>query len=452
MRSRRRLRSLVLLSIGAAGVFACTGTDEIAPSSGADASANDADATARRDGSTNGSTDASSDASEDVDATPPPTETSACIAYVTAYCERSAECGAGSSLAQCLQNAALCPEYFFAAGSTRTIEGMLACADTLRTQSCDERNAGIQPDCVAAGTLEAGEPCLSPAQCESQVCQGLHPGKSCGRCADTFAPNEACNANATKVCPKNETCSGGKCTPIVLPTSLPAGSKCTASSRCAEGTSCLAPLPNAKEGTCATLPAAGTSCTFVVGQTNPPWCAAPSYCKMSSKTQGTCTAPGKAGDACGTFTGSDVGATYATCEKDVYCRLDDGKPNGKCAAFVALGGTCTSKDACGSNGYCKLDAPDSGTCHAFAQLDETCGPVSTPANYTIVCAPGTLCQGVCRPPPGGRGADCVAPNSSCYSVLSCVDGTCEPIDEATCTADAGAPKDAGADGGDGGKK
>lgn len=447
MHARRWLRSLFALSVGAAS--ACTGTDADAPSDGADASTPEAGATAAADGSTKAPTDGATGSDADVDATPPPTETSACVAYVTAFCERGAEC-MGQDLGTCLQNAALCPEYFFAPGSTRTIESMLACAAVLRTQSCDERSVGIQPDCVAPGTLEAGEPCISPAQCASQACLGLHPGTKCGRCAGTFAPEEACNSNSTKTCPKNETCNGSKCTPIVPPTSLPAGSKCTESSRCAEGTTCFATDSSAKEGTCAAVPAVGSACAFAVGSSNTGRCAAPSYCKMSSKTQGTCTAPGKAGDACGAST-SGGGVTYATCEKDTYCKLDEGKPSGRCAAFVPLGGTCTTKDACGSSGYCKLDAPGSGTCHAFAQLDEPCGQVASPASYTIVCAPGTICQGACRPPPSGRGSDCSAPNSSCYSTLSCVDGTCETIDYASCTADAGTGKDAGGNS-DGGKK
>ena len=70
--------------------------------------------------------------------------TEACIAYVLAFCDRQATCGAGSS-AGCLASTYQCPDLTDSPGSTRTVAGLQACAKAYDDLPCDQVKLGVLP-------------------------------------------------------------------------------------------------------------------------------------------------------------------------------------------------------------------------------------------------------------------------------------------------------------------
>jgi hypothetical protein len=431
--TRRALFAIAVSLPAAIGAFvACSSDDDAGMAAAIDGSANDGANT--------------------VDSAPPPTERSSCIAYIEAFCEKSAACvpgGGGLSLRRCLENTALCPEYFFAPGSTRTIEGMLECAEGFRRLSCHEYLAGRRPPCATPGTLAEGEPCISPAQCRSSSCNNFSAGLSCGTCGRLFGPDEDCSSGFPG---GPVSCQiGDRCDPVThrcatIPAGAPAGSSCNTMTICATDV-CAVSAPAATEGTCEALPGPGSPCVLSLDSTNAR-CAKDAFCKYSNpeRSTGTCAAFAKEGEPCGT----PAGESYDTPCEASFCKRAPQELAGICAAFVPLDGACSDASACGPTAYCYLTAPGVGVCRPLAKPGEACGVTNSGGTSFVVPCESDECSfsqdaSVCLSPRVGRGGDCTAPNTACYNVLSCTDGTCTAIDYASCPA-----PDAGVDGGDAG--
>ena len=182
------------LALGTAFLFACGSDDPVVV-------ATPPDGRATLDG-----------ASVPFDAGPPATPTEACRAYIQAYCDRLDECGRFSS--RCADVEAYCPDYAFADGSTRTVEGALACAKVRRVQPCGELAAGFTPDCSPPGTREAGAPCQFVSQCASFDCSSQG---SCGTCLPPSLDGgcvTSCNGGPGCVtCEVNSQCVSNRCVP-----------------------------------------------------------------------------------------------------------------------------------------------------------------------------------------------------------------------------------------------
>lgn len=388
----------VVVWLGAATFLACSDDDD----SGAPAPSAEAGAT--------------TDGDANPDAAPPATELSACIAYMKATCERGAECRKESAdrLQSCIERTTnRCPEYFFAPGTNRTIEGMMACAAELRTQSCDDLRGEILLPCQQFGTLESGASCIEGPQCASGTCSESGAG-SCGTCAKVYAADEACeplSAVDSIVCPRNQVCDQKtmRCVP-------------------------RKPLPE---------PTVGGPC----GGTN--GCPEDSYCGANAGEDYLCHPSPQIGESC---------RSYFGCRKGAYC--DPYADGGTCLPEVAIGEACTPDVQCVPGGFC-----NGTTCVARHVQNEAC-------NTSDSCAEGLECVGsVCKAPTpanlgerctdactgdarchlvgttsdrvcvnvANRGEACTAAHTKCAEGLDCTDaGTCQNTHYETCLADAGA--------------
>ncbi len=395
--------------------------------------------------------DGASEASN-VDATPPPTEQSSCVAYITAFCERSASCRplGGGSLKSCLESTALCPEYFFAPGTARTIEGMLECAEAFKNLSCHEFLSGYRPACATAGLLGEGEPCISPAQCQNGSCLGLSPGLTCGVCGRLYGADEPCDGDGQSgpvACGIGRWCHPETRRCATIPAGAPLGSTCAPDTVCAAD---LCAATGGDAGTCERTPEAGAACVRPLSG-GPAYCATGAFCKYADpeRSSGTCAALAKVNEPCGT----PLGAAYDIPCKESYCALAVGSAEGTCAPFVTIGSPCSDVSACGQAAYCHFTAPGQGTCRALAQPGEVCGPTSTNgASFVIPCASQECSTSdggisVCLRERVARNGDCTAPDSECYRVLRCTDGKCSAVEYASCEAPDAGPdaSDAGTD-------
>jgi hypothetical protein len=338
-----------------------------------------------------------SPAGEELDGGDSP-ELSACRAYVTASCTRGAQCrGEPAPDPLCSKFAELCPEYLFAAGSSRTVASTVECASALATQSCDDLLSGILLPCQTAGTLQGGELCVSNIQCASRSCQGLEPEQcgSCTRIIDVTADASCAVSGAT--CPDSYICSASHCV-----RRLKIGDECGR-----DDGECNFDLRCARED----------------GQ-------ATGHCVAA--TVATVDQP------CGALRSGNV-----SCARELYCKMGTGS-SGVCKAFAALNDACADYSACGPDAYCAFTAKGVGTCRAGAKAGERCAdPVKYDGgSYTVPCAARAECSpdaGVCLDPPGGNGAPCTGPLSSCERAigLSCTNGKCTPLDSTICGRDAG---------------
>jgi hypothetical protein len=336
----------------------------------------------------------SSSGSSGADAAPaPPTEKSACEAYLDSYCAKYDACSSVTNAGKlCLGYKELCPEYYFLPGSTRTIENMVQCAKDIAALSCDQWRAGYRPDCQTDGTLDDDAGCVSSVQCKSGICSNNLDAR-CGNCAKTSTPDGPCDPTVQRqVCPRNYTCVKNVCKPIdVKP--LAEGQPCNVTGAvCGEGLTCYA--AGGGDGT----------------------------------------------ERCAKPTSNQCGA--AACDStQSYCRaFDDGGVT--CVPFKQNGEACDNAgQQCNSaTAYCKLTSAEIGTCTAYPKVGEPCG--QTAGGAYVSCAPEVTCvitdktanTGVCTTP-GGRGAAC-SDTQPCKRILACRNGTCQPPDP-SCPADAG---------------
>ena len=228
--------------------------------------------------------------------------TAACIEYMRGYCERSVRCfDYGLSFEQCMDSARFCPDVMFAPGSTRSVEGVRACADDWRELGCDAELG--RPGCATPGTRALGEPCIASMQCASLVCSAF--GDSCGICARVVGVDDPCHDAAGLYCPDDFYCVEARCTPSSNLRPARLGDECDPRSpRCGRH-ECRADSDEVYR--CQPYPARGESCSES-GR-----CAfEDSYCAVGQ----VCAAFPAVGESCGVdgFTGQAV-----WCGPGTYC-------------------------------------------------------------------------------------------------------------------------------------
>lgn len=205
----------------------------------------------------------------------------ACINYLIAGCTRLAECnGSRQVLSSCLQKTLPCPDFLFADGSTRTLQGIEACTEEHRHMSCALLPDG--PSCATPGTRLPGAPCQFGTQCSSTVCRA-QPGQ-CGVCATPALTGDPC-ADPNVECPSTDVCLEGVCTRAQArdpkPKLFDVGMECTDTAQCLFGLLCDAVTMTTGRGTCQPLPKPGQPCRYEPGAVRP-------SCAGACDQAGTC--------------------------------------------------------------------------------------------------------------------------------------------------------------------
>lgn len=281
----------------------------------------------------------------------------ACRAYLMAGCIRRAECGAdgsgrqdvGSALQCGEQLLGKCPDYTFSPGSTRTADGLFACASDWKAWPCANVDQGASPPCGLPGTRAAGEPCLFASQCASLSCSSYGSVATCATCLAVAPPGGACDAMT--LCPGGQYCSGSQCVPntATLPTEKPIalrmpGASCVFGDTCWEDNVCVQDPTDDHIGTCGAAALPGEPCTQpVLGQSKICWlgtaCGPDGLCPAATPcTAGPSCAANQAcacsGGTCGCHRPREEGATcnppVAPCAAGLECR------SGRCVATDAL--------------------------------------------------------------------------------------------------------------------
>jgi hypothetical protein len=388
-----RLPHFFLLSLaGAAAIaVACSSSDDAAPIGG--------------------------DAGPSPDAAAPRDELAACRAYITAQCNKGVTCKETPSADSCLEYVDLCPAFYFAPGSTRTIDGLFGCAAEVDAMTCDDYLAGKRPESCGPGTRKAGEGCRFASQCESAACgTDLRTGR-CGTCVAVAKTGEPCDGTIR--------CENGYCDSqtercVAFPAPLGEGAPCNGRDRsCSGGLGCVASSPSAMEGICTRLPGPGAPCAALV-QLGATFCASGAFCKPPGDGGvGTCTAALPNGQICG----DPVPYPGDVC-RDGQCVLGSGPPT--CLAFREPNESCSDTRQCNpETAYCA-----NGTCRTFPRVGESCAGA--------ICAEGTCtpedggARCYAKPNPGGIGDSCDPPLLTCRTFFDCVTGKCQNRDITAC--------------------
>ncbi len=201
--SRTRVTSSVLLGaiLSSGLVGACVDFDSV--SHGLLASSPPAP-----DGGVHALADAASYVTRDAAGSSPESDAmGACLAYVGALCQRTADCqNAGPAAAQkCIAfQSTACPDQWFGASSTVTPAEVATCTAALDTFTCDAIVAKRYPVCGSPGTRPTGASCSFDHECASQHCAG----QGCGLCADRSTDGGCANGLG---CPEGEACVAGAC-------------------------------------------------------------------------------------------------------------------------------------------------------------------------------------------------------------------------------------------------
>jgi hypothetical protein len=342
-------------------------------------------------------------------------QTEACMAYVLAVCGRQAQCH-GSSSSHCLSVTLGCPDLTSSPGSTRTVEGLQACAKTYSTLPCEQVDADELPACVTPGTLPLGNACAFNSQCQSLSCGGE---ESCGFCVPSAREGEPCSST-TGICLGNLACEGGKCTK--LPGTTPGGDLKDVGGTCASHTDCKPELHCYNGSTCAAYPTLGESCSVArtchndsyceldgltckahpaLGQPcgvdgftgQAAYCAGEARCSRTSKGVGTCVELPVVGQACLIDPETQL-PEYLSCSLTARCDVTQGPP--RCAALASKGQACDATRDCATGLNC-LCPDGTSTCssHMCGELrfrDQACGATGE------ICHPGFSCTaGKCQP-------------------------------------------------------
>ncbi len=247
-----------------------------------------------------------------------------------------------------------------------------------------------------AGTLADGAPCAGSEQCASGAC-----GNKGGASAGDGGAADGGSSSAASFC--------GTCTPT-----LPEGADCTASgSRCGRNLSCLS-------GKCAKRPAPlpeGGTCAFKSGtQTTVLTCQSGLTCDVKlvgTELSGTCKKEPVKGEACTT-----------RCKTPFICAT------GTCADPVAEGGDCPKGTECQASLYCDATAKK---CKAYtvAAAGGACGTPGVKCATNLACVVGAG-GSTCMAKIAAGGACAVDTGAPCTAYTSCVAGTCQYEDPATC--------------------
>ncbi len=363
-------------------------------------------------------------------------EFEACAAYTLAVCQRDVECGYFADPCDSEELAMNCPDQYFSDGSTRTVEGLVACAEEWRTHPCDQVLLGVPPDCVLPGTRAPGEACVFGSQCQTLVCGGTsldadHP--QCFTCLRNYGSDEDCTVGGA-VCPIGQNCdqTSKRC---AVPTTAPEpidipGLNEECGSYCADSLLCLAGFGELV-GTCQpALPESGEACVYAPGYPEA-LCAQGLSCNDDDQ----CVALPAAGTLCSI----DDGGT-GHCAEGAYCAYAM-----QCATPPSAGQPCGNDQdghalACAAGSYCKGPGGES-TCTALPEAGEPCVRVyrvyeslseNVVSEIAATCAEGFACDcadagctaGTCKTELEVNEA-CGAANTKCTTGTSCIDGTCQ---------------------------
>lgn len=432
--AKRWATTIGILATGASGaaggLAACASDDDENPIGANDADGGDA--AASTDPVTGPAPDGGS-----LDSAPPPTTKSACEAYVRAACARRVECGLPAPPSSCEALVAYCPDFLFGSGSTRTIEGTIACANERRVQSCDEIQRGIQPACATPGTRQGGEPCHFGGQCLSHACSSTFGASpfSCGTCWTLRAADAGC-PDRGETCGPNRECTDPTvgCVPIPVPARLPAGSPCSLDAGAEAGVAacpgiapCTAATPQATTGACNEPPSTGP-CLFRVGRSTASVCAVAATCFRvdPDSASGECVPPGDKDALCG------AGYGRRPCAEGFFCTDVD---KGTCQPLHKANESCTTTSQCERTLYCERSSGGVGICVSRPALGGACGVTSNDAGmqWSIACPTDSTCtrvatgdgafDSVCQRS-GAIGAACGTPTEGCFGALACENGSC----------------------------
>lgn len=347
--------------------------------------------------------------------------TEACIAYALSVCTRQAQCHGGSG-ASCLTSVTLaCPDLTSSPGSTRTVEGLQACAKTYETMPCEQVDADELPACVTPGTVPLGNACAFNSQCESLSCGGE---ETCGFCVPSAREGEPCSIT-TGICLGNLLCQGGKCIRST-PTTSETVDLHDVGGTCASHSDCKPELHCHNGETCAEYPTLGQSCS------DARTCKGDSYCELDGLI---CKAYPALGQACGVdgFTG---GAGY--CAGDARCSRTS-KAVGTCVVLPAEGQACLLDPEtqmpeslpCATTSRCDVNqAPP--RCAPRLSKGQACDLSRDCATgLTCLCPDGTAtttCAGRVCGELRFRDQSCGATGEICHPGFSCTAGKCQPRD------------------------
>lgn len=340
--------------------------------------------------------------------------TEACMAYALAVCTRQAQCHGGSS-AHCLSVTLSCPDLTASPGSTRTVEGLQACAKTYQTMPCEQVDADELPACVTPGTVPLGNACAFSSQCQSLSCGG---DEACGFCVPSAREGEPCSSS-TGLCLGNLACEGGKCTrPGDAPvggdlkdvgetcasyTECKAGLRCTAgmcaeyptlNESCAESRTCVKDSYCELDGLiCKAYPTLGQACGVDGFTGEAGYCAGELRCSRTAKAVGTCGELPAVGQACLLNPETQMPEALS-CAKAARCDATQAPP--RCVALASKGQACGTTRDCTTGLSCLCpDGTSTCTAHLCGELrfrDQACGAAGE------ICHPGFSCSaGKCQP-------------------------------------------------------
>jgi hypothetical protein len=309
---------------------------------------------------------------------PERSKTEACLAYELARLARQRECG--DKPPQGLLEAAFavdsCPDLYFAAGSTATVDGLVGCAQTWASFPCKDVVRGLEPQCAVRGTRPGGEPCAFGSQCESGMCP--HGSGQCGTCIAPARPGEACDG--AQVCDVGYLCDGTCVTPEAnyVPDTVATGEACIQHVDCAGSDTCF-PGPDGGSICVARIPLGG-SCAGAFG-----FCEDDAFCYVSK-----CRAYSSLNEACGLMPSSTVSIP---CAPGLQCVQGEAPLSRACRPLPETTEPCAEGGrTCPPGALCLTRAPcASARCIDVALPGQPCGE-------SILCHPGSQCQdGVCEP-------------------------------------------------------
>ena len=345
--------------------------------------------------------------------------TEACIAYVLAFCDRQATCGAGSS-AGCLASTYQCPDLTDSSGSTRTVAGLQACAKAYDDLPCDQVKLGVLPACVTPGTRALGEQCAFSSQCSSLACSGE---QACRSCVPFSHQGEPCSNN--EVCAGNLRCTLGECQLPEATTPTPPLAGVGMACSVASGVYCQSDLYcDAATSKCAAFPSLGMSCAVEQA------CSAPAYCETDGLT---CKALPGEGAPCGVYASAEIAGA---CASSLWCARSS-KTAGVCRKPPQVGEACVLDPETGLPQYQGCDSTTARcdttksppTCAAKAAKGEACKDTVECATDMCICADGkqSCDTRICGHVQYGD-QPCVAPGDVCHPGFSCTAGVCKPRD------------------------
>ncbi|MBN2575846.1 MAG: hypothetical protein JXP73_14865 [Deltaproteobacteria bacterium] len=279
--------------------------------------------------------------------------------HVSALCAKLWECApfflkAGyGDLAGCMDRLTkACTEQYKSNGSGLNQAGILACATSLATASCNDIFANNLPACGFRGAYPDGAVCGDNSQCASGFCS--HNGSLCGICAAKGASGAPCPSGSNDECQTGLVCSPGK----LCATPAPSGGACDENTApCLLGTFCTT------AGTCARTVEAGVECPGAFLDLSKGTLCFGKSTDANPMTAGQIGTAG-VGQACGLAPAEGVPATLCAPGGVAACTLTAGSisllglpTKGICAALTQDGYTCAATSQCMAAAQCI-----SGTC------------------------------------------------------------------------------------------